>query len=722
MKKAYFLTLVAMLFCCLGMNAAAELTFSNVSLAPGSQIASLAQDQQITFNTNMDAEIGYMYADIKDNTTNSVVLSRTTVYDPNFNNDGNGQASNMPQNKKEPHFTFVCPVETKLFEDHTYTIIFYAFASKDDSHGSESNLLAQGSLEYKGATPGYIGSRFKLLSVSPDLSSFAIKGTRSEVEGDASKRSVTLNFSGKVRMDKEGTFINTGFGTSASLQAITPAAAVDSVITITAAKTAEGKDTLVRDTAVYCSSWTLTPRFSTISDGANVIFVANAFDKAGLHVSEGTEYSTGASETSYYTFTVENEYGAPTFDLVAPEADDASVNSLYSFVVSEKATGLDLSGTAGKAVLYQVKDGKKTKVAEIVNRHAVISTKKSSDAEIPTSMRLFLDTPISAAGEYVLHFPSKYFIMGSGMTAPTSASADYTFTLKKALKDAEVKVVSPAEDAKINSLSSIRLKYSAWSTCSPNPDETVDAYVFKGNDLITAASVDMPETGDLNDVVIKLKKTITAPGTYTLIVPENAVVRDNEGMMAKPNVTRDRINPDDDDYLDYYNCGAFIHDFTVEAAEGAEVKAKLSIENNSTVDKIEELDITFEGAYTVNHNHSMLKWVATNKKNNIFAMMDEVEGNVVAVHPTKDMWDYSTITAADTYTITFPAGTFTVDGKAWPEITLTVTVGSSTGIGSVEGDASASAKSVYTLTGVKVDAAKAKNGAYIVNGKKVILK
>lgn len=64
-----------------------RLTFSNVNLAPGSKIEALTQDQQITFNTNMDAEIGYMLAQIEDE-TGSVVLSNTTVYDPNFNSTG----------------------------------------------------------------------------------------------------------------------------------------------------------------------------------------------------------------------------------------------------------------------------------------------------------------------------------------------------------------------------------------------------------------------------------------------------------------------------------------------------------------------------------------------------------------------------------------------------------------------------------------------------------
>ena len=101
MKKFSFLCFLAMLFCGINAHAAAELTFSNVNLAPGSKIEALTQDQQITFNTNMDAEIGYMLAQIEDE-TGSVVLSNTTVYDPNFNSTGvsdDKNPKNAPQNK-----------------------------------------------------------------------------------------------------------------------------------------------------------------------------------------------------------------------------------------------------------------------------------------------------------------------------------------------------------------------------------------------------------------------------------------------------------------------------------------------------------------------------------------------------------------------------------------------------------------------------------------------
>lgn len=268
MKKFYFLTLIAMLFCCLGINAAAELTFSNVSLAPGSQVATLAQDQQITFNTNMDSEIGYMLGEIKDETKGEIVLSSTTVYDPNFNATGvadDQNPKNLPQNKKEPHFTFVCPIATNMLEGHAYTLYLYAYADKASAAG-KGEPLATGSIKYVGATPAYIGSRFKLLNITPDLNSYIIKGTAEELQNDASKRSVTLNFSGMVTLDEATTFVNTGSGTSESLEAITPGADKQIVTT-------EYPDG-TKDVKTYSTSWTLTVRFSTMSDGTDVLFVS----------------------------------------------------------------------------------------------------------------------------------------------------------------------------------------------------------------------------------------------------------------------------------------------------------------------------------------------------------------------------------------------------------------------------------------------------------------
>lgn len=719
MKKFYFLTLFAMLFCCLGINAAAELTFSNVSLAPGSQVATLAQDQQITFNTNMDSEIGYMLGEIKDETKGEIVLSSTTVYDPNFNNNGDGTVTTTaPQTKKEPHFTFVCHSATKMIEGHTYSLNLYAYADKSSAAGKREPL-ATGSIKYVGATPAYIGSRFKLLNITPDLSSYIIKGTAEELQKDASKRSVTLNFSGMVTLDEATTFVNTGSGTSEELEAITPGA--DKQIVTTEYPSGE------KDVKTYSTSWTLTVKFSTMSDGTDVLLSANAYDKAGLHVSEGTEYSTGADEFSYYSFTVSNDYGKKDFTLT-PAKDNEYLNSLYSFVVEGGSRGISVAGIPEQAVVYQVADnGVKTEVATVSNTNVKIGTLKDSESgdEVPKQVRIFLSQPINKAGNYVVSFPRNYFIYGSNMFAEGSPAMDFEYTIKEDLPEYTVKVLTPT--GKISKLKTIELQVENVDEVGENPDTQVPAYLFdEKNQLVTTASLELGN--EWNSVKYTLKQEVTKPGKYTLVVPQDAIVVPNTGANAKPSTKTakggaDLSGGDGDSELEYTWAGAIIKEFTVEAGSIDAVTAKLSIEDNATVDKIESLQVTFEGAESVSYSSGTPFWMATNNKKNNRGSITETEGNVATVYPSADMWDPSTITAADTYTLTLPAGYFIVNGAAWPEIVLHVTVDpDATGINSIEG-AAAKAQNIYTLDGVKVNGSTDNlKGTFIVDGKKVNLK
>lgn len=719
MKKFYFLTLFAMLFCCLGINAAAELTFSNVSLAPGSQVATLAQDQQITFNTNMDSEIGYMLGEIKDETKGEIVLSSTTVYDPNFNNNGDGTVTTTaPQTKKEPHFTFVCHSATKMIEGHIYSLNLYAYADKASAAG-KGELLATGSIKYVGATPAYIGSRFKLLNITPDLSSYIIKGTAEELQKDASKRSVTLNFSGMVTLDEATTFVNTGSGTSEELEAITPGA--DKQIVTTEYPSGE------KDVKTYSTSWTLTVKFSTMSDGTDVLLSANAYDKAGLHVSEGTEYSTGADEFSYYSFTVSNDYGKKDFTLT-PAKDNEYLNSLYSFVVEGGSRGISVAGIPEQAVVYQVADnGVKTEVATVSNTNVKIGTLKDSESgdEVPKQVRIFLSQPINKAGNYVVSFPRNYFIYGSNMFAEGSPAMDFEYTIKEDLPEYTVKVLTPT--GKISKLKTIELQVENVDEVGENPDTQVPAYLFdEKNQLVTTASLELGN--EWNSVKYTLKQEVTKPGKYTLVVPQDAIVVPNTGANAKPSTKTakggaDLSGGDGDSELEYTWAGAIIKEFTVEAGSIDAVTAKLSIEDNATVDKIESLQVTFEGAESVSYSSGTPFWMATNNKKNNRGSITETEGNVATVYPSADMWDPSTITAADTYTLTLPAGYFIVNGAAWPEIVLHVTVDpDATGINSIEG-AAAKAQNIYTLEGVKVNGSTDNlKGTFIVDGKKVNLK
>ena len=719
MKKFYFLTLFAMLFCCLGINAAAELTFSNVSLAPGSQVATLAQDQQITFNTNMDSEIGYMLGEIKDETKGEVVLSSTTIYDPNYNNNGDGTVTTTaPQTKKDPHFTFVCPSATKMIEGHTYSLNLYAYADKASAAG-KGEPLASGSIKYEGATPAYIGSRFKLLTITPDLKTYIIKGTAEELKDDASKRSVTLNFNGMVTLDKATTFVNTGSGTSAPLEAITPGADKQIVTT----KYPDG----TTDEKTYSTSWTLTVKFSTMKDGADVLLAANAYDKAGLHVTEGTEYSTGADETSYYSFTVSNDYGKKDFNLT-PTKDDEYLNSLYSFVVEGGNRGISVAGVPEQAVVYQVADnGEKTQVATVSNTNVEIGTMTDPDSgdKVPEQVRIFLSQPINKAGNYVVSFPRNYFMYGSNIYAEGSPAMDFEYTIKEDLPEYTVNVLTPT--GKISKLKTIELQVENVNEVGENPDTQVPAYLFdEKNQLVTTASLELGN--EWNSVIYTLKQEVTKPGKYTLVVPQDAIVVPNTGANAKPSTKTakggaDLSGGDGDSELEYTWAGAIIKEFTVEAGSIDAVTAKLSIEDNATVDKIESLQVTFEGAESVSYSSGTPFWMATNNKKNNRGSITETEGNVATVYPSADMWDPSTITAADTYTLTLPAGYFIVNGAAWPEIVLHITVDpDATGINSIEG-AAAKAQNIYTLDGVKVNGSTDNlKGTFIVDGKKVNLK
>lgn len=732
MKKSYFLTIVAMLFCCLGMNAAAELTFSNVSLAPGSKLEALAQDQQITFNTNMDAEIGYMLGEIYDETKGEMVLSFTTVYDPLFNNTGGSHEAtkDAPQTKKEPHFTFVCPSFTKLYEGHTYSLNLKAYVNKAAATGS-GDILASGSIKYEGATPAYLGSPFKLLTITPDPETHVINS--------ADNRSVTLHFNNKVRMNMDGTFVNTGSGTSAKYESVVPGEDADSVIT----KDMDGK---VISKYVYSSSWTLTPSLGTINDGSDVIFTADAYDKSGLHVSEGTDYSTGADESSYYTFTVANDLGRETFDITPNEG----IKTLSSVVV-KSSEGIALANIKEPAVLYEVaEDGKKTAVAQVTYT-AELTWGKNMGDDVSTSVRLMFDKAITKAGKYVLSFPRQYFNIGSSQLAGATAARDVEYTIEKEATPYTV-AFTPSDDDKITNLSQVKISFvdedeygEPKFEVGAEDMEALTAYVYNEHkELVTTATFDYPE--EMNALLVNLVEPISTPGKYTLVVPDGQFTyAEAGGMMAKKRAARGGANLDPDAEEDFEYNALIVKEFTVEEGSIDGITVSTSIENKATVAKISNLDITFEGATTVAVKDGGMAWWKTPKnvdKTNPYydaayagktvTMMTtpdqvEINGNTASIKPfngsSKPSKAKYVIDTDCQIVFTAPAGYFIVNGVAYPEISFIFTVDTATAVEGVEAAGAAKAQKVYTLDGVKVNGSTENlKGAFIVNGKKVVLK
>lgn len=723
MKKNYFISLIAMLFCCLSISAADQLTFSNVSIEPGSKLEALAMDQQITFNTNMDDAIGYMYAEIKDEATGDIVGTRTTVYDPNFNNNGSGQAStDMPQTKKDPHFTYVSPVYTKMTEGHTYSLIFYAFTDKNASYGA-GNVLATGSIQYEGASAAYIPSPFKLIAITPDPNTHII--TKHE------ESAITLTFNNKVRLDKEGTFINTGNGTSAPYSKIIPGADADSVIT----KDMEGK---VISKEVYSSSWTVMPSSSTINDGTDVIYTVNAYDKSGLHVTAtaaGLEsYSTGNTEEGFYSFTIMNDYGRDAFT-VSPSADDPTINSLFSFTVAHPE-GISMGNIAEQAVLYKVgEDGSKEQVATVTNTYVDEKVKPAAstyDDDQTLVGRIFLDKPVTAAGKYVLSFPRNYFIFGTGMMAKSSSKTEVEFNLAQDFVAPKAEVLTSTT---VKKLSKIEIQYPEYGEVFTNPNPALDpaGYIFnEANELVTKVSLESCwDYDDANIIDCNLAEEITTPGIYKLVIPQDAIAGSAGGDAEEWSIrsAKGGVNMDDD-YEDedeqYTLLGAFIQEFTVEAGSSEGVTVTASIENGSTVQKsVESLTLTFnpatEGEEVI---VECTGWDtdALWRGSMIYASEISCKGNVATVTPyTGGRKKVYGITVNGEYSVTFPEGFFTVNGANWPEFTVNFILDIPNAIEGTE-DTKPEEKTAYTVSGIEINPAAAVKGVSIVNGKKVSAK
>ena len=728
MKKFYFLTLVAMLFCSLGINAAEELTFSNVSLAPGSKVEALTQDQQITFNTNMDAEIGYMLAQIEDE-TGAVVLANTTVYDPDFNATGVADDKNpkdAPQNKKDPHFTFVCPSTTKLYEGHTYSLVLTAYANKAASQGS-GTPLAKGKIEYVGACAAYKVSDIKLLSISPDLETFVIT--------DEANASITLKFDGKVRLDKGESFVNTGFGTSNPFASFVP-----------------GDDKETVGGLDYSTTWTLTPGKSDITCGSDLLIAVSAYDMNKLHVSKGI-YSTGEDETSYYTFTVMNDCGKEAFT-ISPNAKTEKIQSLYSFEIGSES-GIAVANIAEPAVLYQVaENGDKTEVAQ-VKWNAELNLEDILGDEAATKLRLFLDKPVTKAGKYLLHIPRNYFNFGTGMLAKSSANTDVEFTIAK---DADEPEFTCKPDGEVKSLSSVLITYPEQYLVglSEDGDYTLNtkAFVFnESKELVTTASFDYnPDNyDDFHSVSVNLENKITTPGKYTLIIPEQSftVQKDDTSVHAKKVRIARAEGEDGDDWepgtgedIEYTFNNGIVKEFTVVAGSIDNVTLKTNPVNEATVAEIQSLDIVFEGAETVACGSGMAWWKSPKRVdasnpyynanytgNNVTAVCTEglvaIDGNKATLTPsngaTNDKKVVYGITKDCEIVLSVPEGFFVVNGIDYPAFNLKFTIDSKTGIDAVNADSATSAKAVYTLSGIKVNG-KAPKGVIIVNGKKFVNK
>lgn len=333
---------------------------------------------------------------------------------------------------------------------------------------------------------------------------------------------------------------------------------------------------------------------------------------------------------------------------------------------------------------------------------------------------LALNDTITDAGTYSIEIPQgavgdATWMQNNYLDGHTNAAFTLLYVIEEGAIDYNV-TITPAE-GEVTSLKSFQLIFN---------DEEYAGVSGLINATVTDADgnvVGTTDTGELdqnlwNAVVFTLSEEITAPGTYTLTIPAGAI---NFGEIGS------------------VECGELKFTYTIggggSSSELPESSHPASVTTDpadrSTVSSLKDITITFDGA-----EYAAPSW-------NAYPELLDADGNVVMenINNLEEIFDpndfFATfnycyihlnteVTANGIYVLNIPAGTFIVDGNNSEAMTFVYVVGEATGISKVLGDASK--YDVYTFGGAKVKSTtnkaelnSLKSGAYIINGKKVII-
>ena len=137
-------------------------------------------------------------------------------------------------------------------------------------------------------------------------------------------------------------------------------------------------------------------------------------------------------------------------------------------------------------------------------------------------MKLTLDTEITDNGNYRLHIPANYFILGTGMSNVNSKETSVLYTIDQPIKI----TVTPENNSTVESLKEITIECeSGIDVPSMGTIQLLNAQ----NEVVASATGEdcellLPEGAGPWDpytgVTIKLDQEVTEKGTYKLVIPE----------------------------------------------------------------------------------------------------------------------------------------------------------------------------------------------------------
>ncbi|MCD8202359.1 MAG: hypothetical protein LUD48_01800 [Prevotella sp.] len=543
-----------------------------------------------------------------------------------------------------------------LYENNSYT--FTVEARENQASGSKVYATSV-IFTVEGSTEASHYSNIAFKSIDPDEKT--ILGNH--------QNTFTVTFTGKVKVDKEKSFINLGQTFTEPFQDIT----ADSE---------------------YSDTWTFTISYSILEEHAGdfIALTIVAEDEAG-YVLEGNK---GGYQT--YSFAVESDLS--DFDLSVLPLNGATIEDLNTIIIGCDE-GIDCSWSDEKGITITNEDG-------VVVAHSSKCIVDFPDAPWDPALTctILFDANIVKEGRYMVTIPAGYFLLGAGhLKSPTITLIYYVG--REASVDYEV-TLSPENMEMVSSLSAITVMANGNLGFNEDYEGDISDIVVKNStgEVVARAidydPIDDEETGYRIGYTFTLDETITAGGRYTYTIPA--------GFFCLGSIDNE-----------VEELSAIV---VVDGSESPDLKLTLDPADGSTVGSLSTIKVSGYLSFTWYHQLQEITLTDVNSGEVVATVADYEEEYESFKYDTAIILILSEEIADNgTYQLTIPEEMFMVGKNSEAlskEITATYKVdNTATGISNVFQNNSENGI-YYNLNGQRVTSPR--NGIYILNGKKVIVK
>lgn len=450
----------------------------------GAQLAAINNGDQIIVATNYAEKYPELYLTYQMRDLNPETEDEAIVKSASWLN-------------RQPDGTYSATVSGnyKLIRGHEYHLEITAWEN-EMAYNYMDPAIGEAYITLFGLTEPFVGSDIQLVSVTP------ADGGRLAPDATA----LSVEFDGMVTLDSKTTFILEGMGSSSTFKALTP---VEPVVDETTGKS-------------YSNIWNLEFRDGFLANRAGGVIVSmKPYDELGRLVIG----NTGRGETSCFQFSFETAAQFADFD-VNP-MDDEELTSIHTIiVVNEKGILPSYNPEVGPITLMEL-DGANVATVDSIEL-------LEPEAELNTMLKLILDKEVTTPGTYVLNFPEGVFNIGSEFDQYNSQAKNLRYFVVEASTKVYEGHMDPAP-GEVDQLKDLTFYFDnfyaemTWSgVITVTKDDGTTIEVEPANCETTNATGSWDDPSDR--MLISLPKAITEAGNYTLTIPADFFVENDDNL------------------------------------------------------------------------------------------------------------------------------------------------------------------------------------------------